>query len=100
MHVHAGTGGHYDAGWYDADPSKSSVSSSYLSNCKRQRIDGHAVFNPSVPHQLISLSVPTTTRQNLPLGNQASAVGCAAHFRSVSEECNSVENLENAAETF
>lgn len=100
MHVNAGTGGHYDPGWNDADPSKSSVSSSYLSNCKRQRIDGHAVFNPSVPHQLISLSVPTTTRQNLPLGNQASAVGCAAHFRSVSEECNSLENLENASENF
>ena len=58
MHVHAGTGGHCDPGWYDADPSKSSVSSSYLSNCKRQRIDGHAVFNPSVPHLLISQSVP------------------------------------------
>lgn len=58
MHVHAGTGGHYDPGWYDADPSKSSVSSSYPSNYKRQRIDGHAVFNPSVPNMLISQSVP------------------------------------------
>ncbi len=100
MHVHAGTGGHYDPGWYDADPSKSSVSSSYLSSYKRHRIDGHAVFNPSVPHQLISLSVPTTTRQNLPDDKQTNTLGCAPHFRSVSEECNSVEILENVPEHF
>jgi hypothetical protein len=70
MHVHAGTGGHYDPGWYDADPSKSSVSSSYLSHNKRSRLDGHAVFNPSVPHQLISQSVPAVSYQSLPAGKQ------------------------------
>jgi len=93
--LNGGTGGHYDLPGAHDD----FTGSSYLSSAsKRQRIDDAYRNLLPGPHMLVSHSVPAMNGNDLlPANAPPRTLPIGAPFiTSVSEECASVENLENA----
>lgn len=104
MHVHAGTGGHYNTVNINED---FSATSSFSSSSKRQRVDDYSLKYSQMLMMnggggpFISQSVPPHKLSGSPKSNQNGAVnllGKQPFLRSVSEECASVDNFENGAE--